>query len=72
MHILYKGLILHGKIQRTTLQLIYQCFFFLNKANLDHKIPYIRKAVAHLPVISVFKTRYFPWIHLKATKFLLF
>lgn len=70
MHILYKGLILHGKIQRTALQLIYQyIYFFLNKATWITKYHILEN---DLPVISVFKTRCFPWIHLKKTKLLLF
>lgn len=44
---------------------------FLEQSNLDHKIPYTIKSVPYLPVISVLKTRFFPWTHLKKTKLLL-
>lgn len=41
---------------------IYQ-FFFLEQSNLDYKIPHTKISVTHLPVISVLKTRCFPWVH---------
>lgn len=51
MHILYTGLILYGKIQRTALHLIYQYLFF-NKAIWIKKIPRAREFVTHFPGIS--------------------
>lgn len=49
----------------------YLPIIFLEQSNLDHKIPFTIKSVTYLPVISVLKTRYFPWTHLKKTKLLL-
>lgn len=37
--------------------------FFLEQSNLDYKIPHTKISVTHLPVISVLKTRCFPWVH---------